>query len=47
MYSKRAIIVVKIYIDNQKYNRVNKSFDFKLIFLKTSTNELTYNLMAI
>ena len=30
MYSKRATIVAKIYTDNQKYNRVNKSFDFKL-----------------
>ena len=30
MYSKGAVIVTKIYTDDQKYNRVNKSFDFKL-----------------
>ena len=30
MYSKGAVIVAKMYTDDQKYNRVNKSFDFKL-----------------
>jgi len=29
-YSKEVAIIVKIYIDDQKYNRVNKSFNFKL-----------------
>ena len=27
-------MVVKIYIDSQKYNRVSKSFNFKLIIFK-------------
>jgi hypothetical protein len=30
MYSKEAAIVTKMYIDDQKYNRVNDSLDFKL-----------------
>jgi hypothetical protein len=30
LYSKEAAIVTKIYTDSQKYNRVSKSFDFKL-----------------
>jgi len=29
-YSKEVAIIAKIYIDNQKYNRVNNSFNFKL-----------------
>ena len=29
-YSKEVAIIVKIYIDDQKYNRVSNSFDFKL-----------------
>ena len=31
IYSKEVAIIIKIYIDNQKYNRVNNSFNFKLI----------------
>ena len=30
MYSKEAAIVAKIYTEDQKYNRISKSFDFKL-----------------
>ena len=30
MYSKEAAIIVKIYTDDQKYNGVSDSFDFKL-----------------
>jgi hypothetical protein len=30
MYSKEAAMVTKIYIDDQKYNGVNDSLDFKL-----------------
>ena len=29
-YSKEAAIIAKIYIDDQKYNRVSNSFNFKL-----------------
>jgi len=29
-YSKEVAIIIKIYIDNQKYNRVSNSFNFKL-----------------
>jgi hypothetical protein len=29
-YSKEVAIIIKIYIDNQKYNKVSNSFDFKL-----------------
>ena len=31
IYSKEVAIIIKIYIDDQKYNGVNNSFDFKLI----------------
>ena len=31
IYSKKVAIIIKIYIDNQKYNKVNNSFNFKLI----------------
>jgi hypothetical protein len=31
IYNKKAIIIAKIYTDNQKYNNINNSFDFKLI----------------
>ena len=34
MYSKEAAIVVKMYIDSQKYNGVSKSFNFKLTIFK-------------
>ena len=34
LYSKEAAIVAKIYIDSQKYNRVSKSFNFKLTIFK-------------
>ena len=30
MYSKEVATIAKIYIDNQKYNRVSNSFNFKL-----------------
>jgi hypothetical protein len=30
LYKKEAAIVAKMYTDSQKYNRVSKSFDFKL-----------------
>jgi len=30
MYSKEAATITKIYIDDQKYNRVSNSFNFKL-----------------
>ena len=30
MYSKEAAIVAKIYIEDQKYNGISESFDFKL-----------------
>jgi hypothetical protein len=30
LYSKEAAMVAKMYTDSQKYNRVSKSFDFKL-----------------
>jgi len=30
IYSKKAATITKIYIDNQKYNRVSNSFNFKL-----------------
>jgi len=30
IYSKEAATIAKIYTDNQKYNRVSNSFDFKL-----------------
>ena len=30
MYSKEAAIVAKMYTDSQKYNKVSKSFNFKL-----------------
>ena len=30
IYSKEVAIIAKIYTDNQKYNRVNDSFNFKL-----------------
>jgi len=29
-YSKEIAIIIKIYIDDQKYNGVSDSFDFKL-----------------
>ena len=31
MYSKEAVTIIKIYTDDQKYNSVNDSFNFKLI----------------
>ena len=31
MYSKEAAIITKIYTDDQKYNSVSDSFNFKLI----------------
>ena len=31
MYSKEATTIIKIYTDDQKYNNINNSFDFKLI----------------
>ena len=34
LYSKKAAIVVKIYMDSQKYNKVSESFNFKLIIFK-------------
>ena len=30
MYSKEAVTIAKIYIDDQKYNSVSNSFNFKL-----------------
>jgi len=30
MYSKEVAIIAKIYTDDQKYDRVSNSFDFKL-----------------
>ena len=30
IYSKEAATIAKIYIDNQKYDGINDSFDFKL-----------------
>jgi len=30
MYSKEVATIAKIYTDDQKYNRVSNSFDFKL-----------------
>jgi len=30
MYSKEAATIAKIYTDDQKYNRVSNSFNFKL-----------------
>jgi hypothetical protein len=30
MYSKEAVIIAKIYTDDQKYNGVSNSFNFKL-----------------
>jgi hypothetical protein len=30
IYNKEVATIVKIYTDDQKYNRVNNSFDFKL-----------------
>ena len=30
IYSKEVAIIAKIYIDDQKYNKVNNSFNFKL-----------------
>ena len=30
IYSKEAVIIVKIYTDDQKYNGVSDSFNFKL-----------------
>jgi hypothetical protein len=30
IYSKEAATIAKIYIDDQKYNRVSNSFNFKL-----------------
>ena len=30
IYSKEVAIIAKIYTDNQKYNKVNNSFNFKL-----------------
>ena len=30
IYSKEVIIIIKIYTDNQKYNSVSNSFNFKL-----------------
>ncbi len=30
MYNEEVVTIAKIYIDGQKYNRVNNSFDFKL-----------------
>jgi hypothetical protein len=29
-YSKKAVTIAKIYMDNQKYNGVSNNFDFKL-----------------
>ena len=34
LYSIKAAIVAKIYIDSQKYNKVSKSFNFKLTIFK-------------
>jgi hypothetical protein len=34
LYKKEAAIVVKMYMDSQKYNRVSESFDFKLTIFK-------------
>ena len=31
-YAKEIIIIVKMYIDNQKYSNINKSFNYKLNF---------------
>ena len=31
MYSKEAVTIIKIYTDNQKYNSVSDSFNFRLI----------------
>ena len=30
IYSKEAVIIVKIYTDDQKYNGISNSFNFKL-----------------
>ena len=34
LYSKEAVIVAKIYMDSQKYNRVSRTFNFKLTIFK-------------
>ena len=34
LYGKKAVIVAKMYTDSQKYNRVSKSFNFKLTIFK-------------
>ena len=34
LYSKIAAIVVKIYTDSQKYNKISESFNFKLTIFK-------------
>ena len=33
IYSKEAVIIVKIYTDDQKYNGISNSFNFKLTIL--------------
>ena len=30
IYNKEAVTIIKIYTDNQKYNSINDSFNFKL-----------------